>query len=105
MIMASIEVLFLALITKNSTEILATNKLTIGFKTPTPSIDSHLPFGNTEAPSSLKYMPYICYLIWFKKDWEIKIHNLIDSNNEVNTMTPVYAKKLGLHTRKINIST
>lgn len=42
----------------------------------------------------LKHISYIYHLVWFKKD-KAKIKALLNSNNEINAMTPVYAVKLG----------
>ena len=46
-------------------------------------------------PLALDWMPCICYLIWFKKS-KVQIQAPINSDNEVNAMTPGYALKLGL---------
>lgn len=42
-----------------------------------------------------KHMSCIYYPIYFKKD-QVEIRALLDSGNEVNTMTQTYAAKLGL---------
>lgn len=42
----------------------------------------------------LKYVLYIYYLIWFKKN-QTKTQTLIDFSNNVNAITLVYLKKLG----------
>ena len=56
-----------------------------------------------EAPEViLDWVPYIHYPIQFRKDKET-IWALIDSGSEVNTMTPAYAKKLGLQTWRTDI--
>ena len=44
---------------------------------------------------ALNWVPYIYYLIWFKKS-EVQVQALIDSGNELNAMTLRYALKLGL---------
>ena len=41
---------------------------------------------------ALKRVPYIYYLIWFKKN---EVQALINLSSEVNTMTSVYIAKLG----------
>lgn len=45
----------------------------------------------------------IYYPLYFKKDTN-NIKALINSNSEINAMTPAYAKKLGLWIRKTNIN-
>lgn len=55
------------------------------FETPAPNTNASTP--------SLKHMPYIYYLVWFKKN-QTKILALIDSGNEVNTITRSYIVKL-----------
>ena len=50
----------------------------------------------------LKKIPYIHHPLRFQKDPH-KDKALIDLSNEVNTMTPVYAAKLGLKVWKTNI--
>ena len=50
-----------------------------------------------EAPKViLDLVSCIHYLVQFWKDKKATIQALIDSGSEVNTMTPAYAKKLGL---------
>lgn len=50
----------------------------------------------------LKYIIYIYFSVWFKKDIT-EVQTLINSGSEVNTMVPVYTKKLGLRMQKTNI--
>ena len=48
-------------------------------------------------------MFYIHYLVQFWKDKRATIWVLINSNSEVNTMTPAYAKQLGLQIQKSDV--
>ncbi len=50
---------------------------------------------------ALKHLPYIWYPIQFQEGQLIRA--LIDSGSEVNAMTPAYATKLGLTTRKTSV--
>ena len=50
----------------------------------------------------LDWVPCIHYPIQFRKDKET-IRTLINSGDEVNAMTPTYAKKLGLRTQKTDV--
>ena len=50
----------------------------------------------------LKRVPCIYYLVWFQESQE-QIRALLDSGNEINTMSPAYIERLGLKTRKTNI--
>ena len=50
----------------------------------------------------LDWVPCIHYQVQFRKDKET-IQALINSGSEVNTMTPAYAKKLGLRTWKTDV--
>ena len=50
----------------------------------------------------LDRVPCIHYQVQFRKDKET-IRALIDSGSEVNAMTPAYAKKLGLRTRRTDV--
>lgn len=51
---------------------------------------------------ALKHVPCIYYLIQFKKDID-KIQALIDSKSKINTMTPIYTKKLAFQMQKTNV--
>ena len=51
----------------------------------------------------LDRVPCIHYLVQFQKDKGSIIWALIDSNSEVNAMTPAYAKQLGLQVRKTDV--
>lgn len=51
----------------------------------------------------LKCMPYIYYLLQFKKN-QIKVQVLINSGSKVNIITPAYTKKLGHQTQKTDIN-
>lgn len=62
----------------------------LGLKAPVP--DNSTPL--------LEYVPYIHYLLCFKKD-QYKIKVLINSSSKINVMTLAYTKKLGFQTRKI----
>ena len=44
---------------------------------------------------TLEHVPYIYYPVQFKKN-TVEVRSLIDSESEINTMAPAYAKKLGL---------
>ena len=48
----------------------------------------------------LDQVPYIHYLVHFRKNKRVTIQALIDSGSKVNTMTPGYAKQLGLQVQK-----
>ena len=50
----------------------------------------------------LDQVPCIYHLIQFRKKKET-IQALINSGNEVKAMTPTYAEKLGLETRKTDV--
>ncbi len=50
----------------------------------------------------LQHVPCIWYPVQFQED-QLKVKVLIDSDSEVNAMTPAYTKKLGLTTRKTSI--
>ena len=50
----------------------------------------------------LDRVPYIYYLVQFRKDKEV-IKALIDSGSKVNAITPAYAKQLGLQVRKTDV--
>ena len=49
---------------------------------------------------ALERVPYIYYSIWFKKN---EVQALIDSDNEVNAMTPAYTTKQSLKLHHTNI--
>lgn len=49
---------------------------------------------------TLDQVPYICYLIWFKKN---EVQSKIDSDSKVNAMTPAYIWKLDLKVRFTNV--
>ena len=52
----------------------------------------------------LKHVPYIHYLIQFRKDAdETQVQTLIDSGNEVNAIHPTFIKELGLPIRLTDI--
>ena len=57
----------------------------------------------------LKRVPCIYYLIQFEEyqgqGGQKQVKALLDSGSEVNAMSPVYAKRLGFKTRKINVET
>ena len=63
---------------------------------------------DTSSDATLKQVLCIWYLVQFHrkndKDIDKKVRALIESGNEVNVIYPVYITKLGLHTRKINVS-
>ena len=50
----------------------------------------------------LDWIPYTYYPILFQKD-KANIWALIDLGNEINAMTPAYAKQLGLKTWETDI--
>ncbi len=52
---------------------------------------------SAQAPKALERVPCIWYPVRFQEGQPIKA--LIDSNSEVNTITPAYVAKLGLTTR------
>ena len=45
-------------------------------------------------------MPCIYYPVWFQEE---QVRTLLDSGSEVNVMSPAYAERLGLKTRKTNV--
>ena len=55
----------------------------------------------------LERVPCIYYPVWFQEDQgqgnQKQIRALLDSGSKVNAMSPAYAKKLGLKTRKTNV--
>ena len=55
-----------------------------------------------EEPISLERVPYIYYLLRFRKD-TADVRALIDSGSEVNVMALAYASKLGLKIYHTNI--
>lgn len=48
----------------------------------------------------LKRIPYIYYLIWFKKN---EIQALINLGSKVNAITSTYTLKLGFQVYRINV--
>ncbi len=56
---------------------------------------------SAQAPESLQRVPCIRYPVRFQKNQAIRA--LIDSGSEANAMTPAYAAKLGLTTRKTGV--
>ena len=56
----------------------------------------------TNGDEEIVRMPCIYYLIWFQEGQE-QVRALLDSGSEVNAMSLIYAKNLGLKTRKTNI--
>ena len=46
---------------------------------------------------------YLYYLVQLQKDKGATIQALIDSGSNVNAMTPVYIKKLGLRDQKTDV--
>ena len=51
----------------------------------------------------LDRVPYIHYLVQFRKDKGATIRALIKSDSKVNAMNPAYAKQLGLQVWKTNV--
>ena len=51
----------------------------------------------------LDWVLCIHHPVQFRKDKEETIRALINAGSEVNVMTPAYAKKLGLRTRKTDV--
>lgn len=49
----------------------------------------------------LKRVPYIHYLLHFRKDI-VKVKTLLDFGSKINTMMPAFALKLGLKVRPTN---
>ena len=45
-------------------------------------------------------VPYVHYPVRFQEE---QVRALLNSGNKVNAMSPAYAKKLGLKTRKTNV--
>ena len=54
----------------------------------------------TASPEALKFVSYIKYSIQFQAQ---QVEALIDSDSEVNTITPAFPAKLGLSTQPINV--
>lgn len=51
----------------------------------------------------LARVPYINYLLRFKKNNKNKMRALIDSASKVNVIIPAYALKLGIEVCQINV--
>ena len=62
---------------------------------------------STEAPKVrvLERVPYICYLVQFRKDKGKNVLVLLDSGREVNAMTLAYVAHLGLKVKVTNVGT
>ena len=62
---------------------------------------------DTSKEATLERVPYIRYLVQFcqknNKDKDKDIRALIDSSSKINAIHPIYATKLGLFARKIDI--
>ena len=56
----------------------------------------------TNKEVTLERVPCIHYPLRFRKD-TVGVRALVDSDSEVNAMTPVYAAKLGLQVRRTDI--
>ena len=61
-----------------------------------------LSLNETNKKVTLERVPYIHYLLRFRKD-TAGVRALVDLGSEVNAMTPVYSAKLGLQVRKTDI--
>lgn len=53
----------------------------------------------------LKKVPYIYYLLYFRKDKKIEMQALINSNSKINAIKPAYTLKLGLKVDHIDNGT
>lgn len=74
-----------------------------GFATLTLTIDNFfLLLEVTNILLPLNYVLYIHHLMRFKKD-QTKIQTLLDSSNEINTMTLAYTAKLSFKDQTTNI--
>lgn len=56
----------------------------------------------TASPEALQRVPCIRYPVQFGRD-QLEVQALLDSGSEVNAMTPTFASKLGLPTRRTNV--
>ena len=56
----------------------------------------------TDSGEEVVRVPCIHYPVRFQEDQE-QVRALLDSGSKVNAMSPAYAKKLGLKTRKTNV--
>lgn len=56
-----------------------------------------------EAPTPLRCVPYIDYLVLFRKDSVGLVSPMIDSGSNINTMHSAYAKKLDFNIRKTDV--
>ena len=52
----------------------------------------------------LDQVPYICYPVQFRKDNGKNVLALLNSESEVNAMTPAYAAQLDLKVRRTNVN-
>ena len=68
-------------------------------------VTSTLMTGAKAAPKVrvLDQVPCICYFVQFQKDKGKDVLPLLNSESEVNAMTPAYAAQLGLKVRRTNI--
>ena len=51
----------------------------------------------------LDQVPCICYPVQFQKNKDLDVLALVDSESELNVMTPAYAAWLSLKVRKNNV--
>lgn len=77
-------------------------KFALSLKISNSTTNTSLAFKATNTLLTLKFIPYIYYLLYFQKN-SSNIKTLIDSSYEINVMTPVYAKKLNLHIWKLTL--
>ena len=58
----------------------------------------------TDGGEEVTRLPCIYYMAWFQDDQgQEQVKTLLDSGSEVITMSPAYAKRLGLKTQKTNV--
>ena len=61
----------------------------------------------TDSGEEIARVPCIYYPVWFQEDQgqegQEQVRALLDSGSKVNAMSPAYAKRLGLKTRKTNV--
>ena len=56
----------------------------------------------TDGSKKVVKVPCIYYPVWFQKGQE-QVRTLLNSDSEINAISPAYAKRLGFKTWKTNI--
>ena len=63
-----------------------------------------VPVTETSGKEVVVRVPCIHYPVRFQEGQQQQVRALLDSGSEVNAMSPAYAKRLGLKTRKTNVT-